>query len=148
MWNKSNRTEAVVQRCSVKRVFLEISQNPQENTCASLIFDKVAGLRSATLLKKRPWHRCFPVNFAKFLRTPFLTEHLRWLLLKERGWFIQAVFHEENAIARSVTIRVVWVSHRTDIKIYQEGTRSHAVILLLLSRYLIKWVGRPIKLVG
>ena len=25
--------------------------------------------------------RCFPVNFAEFLRTPFLTEHLRWLLL-------------------------------------------------------------------
>ena len=24
----------------------------------------------ATLLKRRPWHRCFPVNFAKFLRTP------------------------------------------------------------------------------
>ena len=32
-------------------------------------------------LKKRLWHKCFPVNFAKFLRTPFLqiiffTEHL------------------------------------------------------------------------
>ena len=39
-------------------------------------------LRPATLLKKKLWHRCFPVNFAKFLRTPFLTEHLRWLLLK------------------------------------------------------------------
>ena len=26
-------------------------------------------------------HRCFPVNFAKFLRTPFLTEHLRRPLL-------------------------------------------------------------------
>ena len=25
--------EAVVQRCSVKKVFLEISQNSQENTC-------------------------------------------------------------------------------------------------------------------
>ena len=24
---------------------------------------------------------CFAVNFAKFLKTPFLTEHLRWLLL-------------------------------------------------------------------
>ena len=24
------------------------------------------GLRPATLLKKRLWHRCFPVNFAKF----------------------------------------------------------------------------------
>ena len=22
--------------------------------------------------KKRPWHRCFPANFAKFLRPPFL----------------------------------------------------------------------------
>ena len=28
------------------------------------------GLRPATLLKKRLWHRCFPLNFAKFLRTP------------------------------------------------------------------------------
>ena len=26
----------------------------------------------ATLLKKRLWHRRFPVNFAKFLRTRFL----------------------------------------------------------------------------
>ena len=37
--------------------------------------------RSATLLKKRLWHRGFTVNFAKFLRTAFLTELLRWLLL-------------------------------------------------------------------
>ena len=28
--------------------------------------------RPATLLKKRLWHRCFPVNFTKFLRTPIL----------------------------------------------------------------------------
>ena len=28
-------SEAVVQGCSVKKVFLEISQNSQENTCAS-----------------------------------------------------------------------------------------------------------------
>ena len=47
----------------------------------SLFLNKVAGLSPATLSKKRLWHRCFPVNFAKFLRTPFLTEHPRWLLL-------------------------------------------------------------------
>ena len=35
----------------------------------------------ATLLKKRLWHKCFPVNFAKLLTTPFLIEHLWWLLL-------------------------------------------------------------------
>ena len=27
-------------------------------------------MRLATLLKKRLWHRCFPMNFAKFLGTP------------------------------------------------------------------------------
>ena len=42
-------------------------------------FNKVAGL--ATLSKKRLWHRCFHVNFAKFLGTPFVTKHLQWLLL-------------------------------------------------------------------
>ena len=42
------------------------------------LFNKVAGL---SLQKKRLWHRCFPVNFAKFLRTPFLKNHLPWLLL-------------------------------------------------------------------
>ena len=30
-----------------------------------------SSLRPAILLKKRLWHGCFPVNFAKFLRTPF-----------------------------------------------------------------------------
>ena len=37
-------TKAVVWRCSAKKVFLKISQNSQENTCASLFFNKVAGL--------------------------------------------------------------------------------------------------------
>ena len=74
--------ETVAQRCSVKKVFLEILQNSLEKTCARVsFFNKVA----ATLLKKRLWHRCFPVNLAKLLRTPFFTEHLRWLLLKVCG---------------------------------------------------------------
>ena len=43
-----------------------------KHLCQSLFFNKVAGLRPATLLKKRLWHRCFPANFVKFLRTPLL----------------------------------------------------------------------------
>ena len=39
-------------------------------------------IRPANLSKKRFWHMCFPVNFAKFLKTPFFIEHPRWLLLK------------------------------------------------------------------
>ena len=32
---------------------------------------------SAILLKKSLWHGCFAVNFVKFLKVPFPTEHLR-----------------------------------------------------------------------
>ena len=38
----------------------------------SLFFNKVAGLGPATVLKKRLWHKCFPENFAIFIRTAFL----------------------------------------------------------------------------
>ena len=64
-------SKVVAQRCSVKKVSLEISQNSLEYICARAFFYKVAGLRPATLLKKRLWHWCFPVNFTKFLRRPF-----------------------------------------------------------------------------
>ena len=74
----NQNSKAVAQRCSVKKVFLEISQNSQENTCArvSLLKKKLwqmcFGLRPANLWKKRLWHRCFLVNFTKFPKTTFL----------------------------------------------------------------------------
>ena len=77
---KSSRSSH--RKCSVKKGALRnFAKFTGKQLCQSLFFNKVAGLRPATLLKKRLWHRCFPVNFAKFLRTPFLVEHLRWLLL-------------------------------------------------------------------
>ena len=55
----------------VKKAFLEISQNSQENTCVkSLSSNKVAGLR-------RLWRRRFPVNFVKFSKNTFVTELLQ-----------------------------------------------------------------------
>ena len=56
--------EAVVQRCSVKKVSLEISQNLKENTCPRVSF----------LIKLLASY--FPLNFAKFLRTPLYKEQL------------------------------------------------------------------------
>ena len=50
-------------RCSYK--FRKIYR---KTPAAEYFFNKV---RAATLLKKRLWYRCFPVNFAKFLRTSF-----------------------------------------------------------------------------
>ena len=48
----------------------------------SLFFNEVAALCRATLLKKRPWHKCFPVDSAKFLWTHFLQYISGRLLLK------------------------------------------------------------------
>ena len=42
-----------------------------KHLCQSLFFNKGADLRPAALLKKRLWHRCFPVSSAKYLRTLF-----------------------------------------------------------------------------
>ena len=66
---------------SIKGVLKYFAKFTGKHLCQSLFFNKAAGLRAATLLKKKLWHRSFPVNFVKFLRTPFFTEHLRWLLL-------------------------------------------------------------------
>ena len=43
-----------------------------KHMCWRLLFHEVADLRHATLLKKSLQYRCFPLNFAKFLRTYFL----------------------------------------------------------------------------
>ena len=36
--------------------------------------------QACNFIKKRLWHRCFPVNFVKFLRTPFLRNNSGRLL--------------------------------------------------------------------
>ena len=75
---RSSLPEALCKK-GVPRNFTKLTG---KHLCQRLFFNKAAGLRPATLLKKTLWHRCFPVNFVKFLRTTFLNEHLRWLLLK------------------------------------------------------------------
>ena len=76
-------SEAVVQRCSVRKVFLEISPNSQENTCARVSFS--IKLRPATLLKKETLAQVFSCEFCKISKNIFFTEHLWWLLLSSIG---------------------------------------------------------------
>ena len=62
-YSECKGAEGATRGVLLKKVFLETSQNSQEDT-----YNKVA-----PLLKKRLWHRCFPVNFVKlrvFYRTP------------------------------------------------------------------------------
>ena len=61
------------QRCSVRKgVLRNFTKFTGKHLCQSLM--------PATLLKKRLRHRCFPVNFVKFLRTPF-SKNTSWRLL-------------------------------------------------------------------
>ena len=44
------------------------------------LFQEGCGPEACNFIKKRVWHRCFPVNCAKFLRTPFLQNNSGRLL--------------------------------------------------------------------
>ena len=58
------------QRCSVRKgVLRNFAKFTGTHLFQSLFFNKIA------------WHRCFPVNSTKFLRTPFLQNTSRRLLL-------------------------------------------------------------------
>ena len=52
-----------------KGVLRNFAKFKGKHLCQRLFFNKVAGLRPATLLKKRLWHRYFHV-FTFFYRTP------------------------------------------------------------------------------
>ena len=75
-----------------------IQKKPPEVFCKDVLrnFAKFTGKHLcgvSFLIKLR-----FPVNFAKFLRTPFLTEHLWWLLLfigsLHNETIVKYAFHE------------------------------------------------------
>ena len=73
--------ETVAQRCSVKEVFLKFSQNPQENSCANvpiLIKLQAWGPEACNFIKKETLAQVFFCEIC----FPFLTESLRWLLLR------------------------------------------------------------------
>ena len=64
-------------RCSIEKgVLKNLTKFSRKHLCQSLFFNKVAGLK--------PYDR-FPVDFPKFLRTPFITEQ-PWTTASEMGW--------------------------------------------------------------
>ena len=73
------------QMCSMKKgVLRNFAKFTGKHLCQRLFLNKAAG-------KKSLWRRCFPVNFAKFLRIPFSQNTsgrllLRCHLFKVVGW--------------------------------------------------------------
>ena len=81
--------EAVVRKCFVKKVFLKISQNPQKSTSA----------RVSLLIN--------PVNFAKFLRTPFLenTYGSYFCHLQDSQYLINSIGTRTNGVHYQTYVR-------------------------------------------
>ena len=79
--------------CSVKKgVLRNFTKFTGKQLCQSLFFNKVAGLRPVTLLEKRLWHKCFPVNFAKLLRATVLQNISGRLFLEHLTLVAQYIF--------------------------------------------------------
>ena len=62
-------TETVVWRCSVKKVFLEISQNSQENTCARVSF--LIKFQAGNFIKKETLAQVFCCEFYEIPKNTF-----------------------------------------------------------------------------
>ena len=54
-------------------------------------------LGPASLLKKRLWYRCFPVNFVKFLKTSFL-QNTSCRLFLFKAWTQSEVYEDSNPV--------------------------------------------------
>ena len=77
---KLNNDRSSHQRCSVRKgVRRNFTKFTGKHLYHSLFLNQVPGL---TLCKMRFWHRFFPVNFVKFLRTPFSQNTSGLLLLQ------------------------------------------------------------------
>ena len=89
-------------RCYIKiSVFRNVAKFTGKHLHQSLSFNKAQGqARPATILEKRFWHRCFPVNFVKFSRISFLQNTVGWLLLEKTSWSLYgALFQDCRATA-------------------------------------------------
>ena len=69
----SKMTRSSHRRCFIiKGVLRNFAKFTWKHLCQCLYINEVVDLMPATLLKKKLLHRCFSVNFLKFLETPFL----------------------------------------------------------------------------
>ena len=106
----------------------------EKHLCQSLFFDKIAGLSPATLLKRRLWHSCFPVNFVKFLRTHFFTEHL-WSRLIVYNVVYNHVFYNINHYTKLNTLSWLLIVINGKKTLSKFATYS---LILFLGRVLLK----------
>ena len=76
-----NEKRSCHRSCSVKFVFLKISQNSKKLIVLESLFNKVAGFQACGFIKKRLQNNSFSEKLAEFLRTSILKKVYEKLFL-------------------------------------------------------------------
>ena len=113
------RTRSSHQRCSLRKGVLPNFAKFTGNTCARVLFKYNCQPWPPTLVIKRLWHRCFPVNFGKSLGTAFLQNISGSLLLKKickwlllHFWKLVRTFFTSFVIFCETKIKGCWNQSR------------------------------------
>ena len=104
-----------------------------KHLCHSLFFDKVAGLN----FKKKLWHWCFPVNFAKFLRTLFLlnTSEDCFYFLQNISGRLPLLSESFQTFKRLLTQQIVTTIKTITVELYGiKGTPNKRFLFYLNNR--------------
>ena len=105
-------------------MFLETLQNSQENSFVRL------SLLIKPARNQRLWHRCFPVNFAKLLRTPFL-QNISGRLLLSKTWL--ALQFSIFLVSSFIENLLLFITFQQKNEIKEENTLMEFKYLLFLS---------------
>ena len=99
-------------RCCIRKLFLKILQYTQETPVLESTFKKFTDLQTCNFIKKRPQHRCFPVNIAKFLILPILKNICKRLLF---NFFNGSLLHGPKGLRSRLYdgVRLQGPSHRS-----------------------------------
>ena len=99
---------------------------PNRDTKLSL--NPQSGPFNVKMLPPPLWHRCFPVNFAKSSRTPFLKNTSKRMLLIDFRKFMEIVFEECKWEKKSKIS--LWLHQHFRSKFLQERNRLKRIILI------------------
>ena len=100
-------------RCCIKKLLSKVFQYPQEAPVLESIFKNVADLQTCNFIKKRPQHRCFPVNIVEFLILPVLKNICKPLLF---NFLDGSLLHEPKGLRPKLYdgLRLQGPSHKSN----------------------------------
>ena len=117
IWAMFTHRRSSHRRCSVRKGVLtrNFGKFTGKHLCQSLLFNKVAGVKPATLIKRDSDTGFFSVNFAKFLRTPIFPEHFHatasyrsLLVFSNTTKKVNPIFMKHGFLLPIVHIQSVW----------------------------------------